>query len=369
MSSKGKKSKSKSSGNSRLHSQLAKKIVTDSLGLRPGESVTIETWNNGLDFAKEVVREARRVGALPLLLLEDEETYVWGLQNAPKDSIGKMGKHEYNLLTGTDAYVFIPGPVIGTYVPSLSKELASDGTAYNSSWYEAAEKAGIRGVRLTFGYLGPDLAKILGKKLDDLVQKQLKASLVEADAILDSGKPIMEKLTDGSQAKLQTGGESLVFDLKGDLGIEDGVADVADVVAKNNISYMLPGFIWKDVSAGSASGKVTISSAITRVGLVDGATLGFDKGRLVSWKGKDKKAQQKLDEVLSGVSEEKRTLSTITIGLNPELPHGYGQDRFVSGAVALMGFGITGVVSKGTLTVGGQALINKGKLVPLSSGS
>jgi aminopeptidase len=364
----GRKSKSKSSGANNLYSQLAKKIVSESLDLKPGESVTIETWNNGLDFAKQVVREARRVGAMPLLILEDDDAYLWGLQNAPKESIGKMGKHEYNLLMATNAYVFIPGPLIGTYAPSVTKDQASEGTAYNSSWYEAAEKAGIRGVRLTFGYLGSDLAKILGKRLDDLVQRQVKASLVESATIQNLGKPIMERLTDGSEALLQTGRESLVFSLQGDLGIEDGITDVADVVAKNNISYILPGFIWKEISSGSASGKVTISSALTRVGLIDGATLEFDHGKLVSWKGKDKRNQLKLDQVLVGLSEEKKNLNTMTIGLNPQLPYGYGQDRFVAGAIGLMGFGITGIVSKGTLTIGGQAVVEKGKLArPQSS--
>jgi len=362
-STKGRKNKSKSSGVAGLYSQLAKKIVSDSLDLKSGESVTIETWNNGLDFAKQVVKEVRRVGAIPLLILEDDDAYLWGLQNSPKESLGQMGKHEYNLLSATNAYVFIPGPLIGTYVPSITKEQASEGTAYNSSWYQAAEKAGIRGVRLTFGYLGPDVAKILGKKLDDVVVRQLKASLVDSEIITKAGKPIMDRLVDGSQTLLRTGSESLVFNLKGDLGIEDGVTDVADVVAKNNISYIVPGFIWKGIDPESASGKATITSSITRAGLVDGAILEFERGKLISWKGKDKRAQQKLDLVLGGLSEDRRTLDTLIVGLNPQLPYGFGQDRFVAGAIALAGFGITGVVSKGTLTVNGQTVVEKGKLV------
>ncbi|MDA4111288.1 MAG: aminopeptidase, partial [Thaumarchaeota archaeon] len=63
------KRKKSGSKNTKLHSDLANKIVNDSLRLRTGESVTIETWNNGLDFAREVVKQARRVGALPLLIL------------------------------------------------------------------------------------------------------------------------------------------------------------------------------------------------------------------------------------------------------------------------------------------------------------
>lgn len=164
--------KSKASSNAALYSQLAKKIVSDSIHLNQGDSVTVETWNNGLGFAKEVVKEARKVGALPILLLEDEEAYVSALKTTPKESLGKMGKHEYNLLSSTDAYVFIPGPPLGVYIPMVPKEEGSAATSYNSSWYEAAEKAGVRGVRLTFGYVGQDVAKLLGKKRDEIVRRQ-----------------------------------------------------------------------------------------------------------------------------------------------------------------------------------------------------
>src|SRR5271169_1984993 len=247
---------SRALSNSAPYTQLAKKIVSDSVHLKQGDSVTIETWNNGLEFAKEVVKEARKVGALPILILEDEEAYLSGLKNAPKDSLGRMGKHEYNLLSGTDAYIFIPGPPIGTYTPMVPKETASLATSYNSSWYEAAEKANVRGVRLTFGYVGPDLAKLLGKKQVEIVRKQLKASLLDSVTIQNLGKPILALLSDGAEAKLETGNNSLVFRLRVDQGIEDGLVDDSDVASKNNISYILPGMIWKEVDPSSVSGSV-----------------------------------------------------------------------------------------------------------------
>src|SRR5579871_5760805 len=59
------------SSRSKSYEKLANRIVNDSLRLKQGESLTIETWNSGLDFAKEVVKEARKAGAIPLLILED----------------------------------------------------------------------------------------------------------------------------------------------------------------------------------------------------------------------------------------------------------------------------------------------------------
>lgn len=42
--------------------------------------------------------EARRVGALPIMIFEDEDAYVDSVKNTPKDIVGKMGRHEYELL-------------------------------------------------------------------------------------------------------------------------------------------------------------------------------------------------------------------------------------------------------------------------------
>jgi aminopeptidase len=368
MSSK-RKAKSKASSNAALHSQLAKKVVSHSVHLKQGDSVTVETWNNGLEFAKEVVKEARKVGALPILILEDEEVYISGLKNTPKEYLGKMGKHEYNLLSTTDAYVFIPGPPIGVYTPMVPTEEGSAATSYNSSWYEAAEKAGVRGVRLTFGYVGPDVSKLLGKKQDEIVRRQLKASLVDSDILQNSGRPILAMLGDGAEAKLETGSVSLAFNLKGDTGIEDGVADDADVAGKNNISYVLPGMIWKEIDPTTASGSIKISGAITRLGLVGESLLEFENGKLVTWTSKNKSTQQKLDSIVGNLTSERRVLSMITIGLNPLLPYGYAQDRFVAGSVGLSGFGFTGIVKNATLKIGAESVVEKGKLVSLKSGS
>ena len=56
-----------------------------------------------------------------------------------------MGKHEYKLLSATDAYVFIPGPVLGSYTHRLPREAVNASTAYGESWYKAAAKARLRG--------------------------------------------------------------------------------------------------------------------------------------------------------------------------------------------------------------------------------
>jgi hypothetical protein len=59
---------------------------------------------------------------------------------------------------------------------------------------------------------------------------------------------------------------------------------------------------------------------------------------------------------VDAVTPEKRRLTLLGIGLNSTLGYGYGQDRFVRGAVTLAGFGFTGLVSRGRQNVGASSI-------------
>src|ERR1700731_3047092 len=93
-----------------LYGKVARKVVSETLRMKKGETLTIESWNNGLPFARRLVVEARRIGAIPLVIFEDESAYIEGVRVTPKDVLGSMGRQEYGLLAGSNAYVFIPGP-------------------------------------------------------------------------------------------------------------------------------------------------------------------------------------------------------------------------------------------------------------------
>ncbi len=347
-----------------LYSQLAKKVVNDSLRLKQGETVTVETWNNGIPFARQVVIEARRIGAIPLMIVEDEEAYLDGVKNMPKEVLGKMGQHEYNLISGTNAYVFIPGPPIAAYAPMITKEENVAATSYNSSWYEAAENAKLRGARLTFGYVGKDLAKLLGKKEEDIISHQIRAALVDYDALKARGRQIAEDLVDGASVVLSSegGGNSLKLTLKGDLSVEDGIIDEQDIIEGNNMGYLHPGMVAKGIDSSSVNGAVSISPSQSRVGIVSEARLHFEGGRLTRWESKDKETKEKLDALIGALPEENRLIRSLTIGFNPEVKYGYSHDRFVPGAISITGFGFTAIVRDGDLVVNGKKLVEAGTL-------
>ena len=345
-----------------LYDKVARRIISETLRMKKGETLTIESWNNGLPFARRLVVEARRIGAIPVVIFEDESAYIEGVRVTPKDVLGSMGKQEYGLLAGSDAYVFIPGPPIGAYSPRLSRQEVTDSTKYNRSWYEAAEKARLRGARLPFGYVGKDYAKLLRKRPEEVARHQLKASLADLSGIATSARALGEALKDGAQGTLLTAGGKLEFTLRGDLEIQDGVVDEDDVAAGDNMAYLPSGYVWKEVDSASANGTVALSPAVTRLGLLADARLEFVDGKLAGWKSS--RSPKMLAELLEAVDPEKRVLSSVMVGLNPLMKYENGQDRMVSGAIGLGGFGFTGTVRRGSLAVDRKALVRKGKLAP-----
>ncbi len=341
------------------YADVARKVLSESLRLKAGETITIETWTAGLPLASEVALQARKLGAYPLITFEEEENYVEAVRSAPKDFVGKMGKHEFGLLSSSDAYVFIPGPPISGYYPKITRQEFIDSTGYNESWYEAAKKAGLRGARITSGYIGKDVARLLGKDRDDIVLHQLRAAAADLPKLKAKARSLENALADGAEAKLLTDGGELTMKLRGSVEIQDGMTDAEDVAAGENMSYLPPGYISKDVDAGSVDGTLALSQSLTRFGLLEDAEVVFRDGKFVKW---GSKKSGKVLKAIEGVLPEKsRVPGYLILGLNPLMKFGYGQDRFPEGAVTV-GIGINGAVRKGTLSVGGKILVKEGRL-------
>jgi len=341
-----------------LLDRVAEKVLRESLGVRAGETVTIESWNTGLEFAMRVVVQSRRVGATPILLLEDEDAFVEGHRKTPKAHVGEMGRHEYALLSKTNAYVFIPGPVLGGS-PRLSRKEATASTAYNSSWYAAAKKARLRGVRMLFGYVGPELAEILRKPVRRIAEHQLEASLVDLSIVRRKGVSLSKRLKPRASVTLRAEGETLRFDLGKEEAIDDGVVSADDMAAGGNMTNVPPGYYAREIVAPSLNGSVRLYAPVPRIGSVADLRLEFRRGRLVRWESET--SQRWVSDLVRTTPKERRTFGALAIGLNPALRNGYGQDRLVDGAVTFFGM-FQGTSRPADLEVGGRDVVREGRL-------
>jgi len=343
-----------------LYGKVARKVLTESLALKKGESLTIETWNNGLPFARQVAIEARKMGAIPLMIFEDEDAYVEGVRGTPKDIVGKMGKHESSLLASSDAYVFIPGPVLGSFSHRLPREDVVSSTAYGDSWYKAAAQAKLRGVRLAFGYIGEDAPGVLGKSVDAIVTHQLKAALADNRGIAKKASELSAAFVQGAEVTVKTPSSELTLTLTGVNEVDDGVVDAKDIESENNVHYMPPGYVYAELDPKSVSGKFAFAPTVTRFGLIKDGTIEFKDGQVVAWKSKASSAA--LGKLASAAPESARQASSVSVGLNPLLKYGYGQNLHSAGVIGIRALGVSFTTNKGSLSVGGKTLVARGSL-------
>jgi leucyl aminopeptidase (aminopeptidase T) len=317
-----------------LLDRVAVRVLRNSLRVRPGEAVTIETWNTGLGLAQRVAIRARRMGAVPLLLFEDEAAFIDGVRHAPREHLGKMGKHERALLSKTDAYVFIPGPIVQGS-PKISQEEFAASTGYNSAWYAAAKKARLRGVRVTFGSMGPELAGLLHRPVAQIVEHQLRSSLIDLGKVRRRAISLSRRLRPRAHATVRTDAGTLEFELGTEEAFDIGRVTPKDVASGGYMVNLPPGYYAREVLASSLHGKVRMYAPVPRIGAVADLSLEFRRGRLVRWGSEAN--QHWIDRLVQATPKERRTLGAVVVGLNPILRSGFGQDRLVEGAVTFSG--------------------------------
>jgi leucyl aminopeptidase (aminopeptidase T) len=248
----------------RLLDRVADRVLNESLRVRAGETVTIETWNTGFEFAKRVSVCARRLGASPVLLFEDEDSFVEGVRQLPDERLGELGAHESALLSKTNAYVFVPGPILGGSA-KLSREEFTASTAYNPSWYRTAKKAGLRGARMTFGYVGPELAMILRKPVSRVVEHQFGASLTDLQKVRQTGLSLSRRLRPRASATLRAEGETFHFNLGAEEAFDDGTVSRNDLATGGNLTNVPPGYYARGIVASSLNGTVRMYAPVPRI--------------------------------------------------------------------------------------------------------
>lgn len=339
--------------------RVADRVLRGSLDVRAGQNVTIETWNLGLDFARRAVLHTRQLGAAPALLFEDEATFVESARMTPRRYLGLMGDHERALLSRTDAYIFVPGPALAGS-RSLSSDALTRSTAYNPSWYQEAKNARLRGVRMLFGYVGADGAKLLDRPLDRIVGHQLSACLADFRKVRRTGVALSRLLRPRRTVVLKAEGEELRFELGRDEALDDGVVDMADLAAGRNMVNMPPGYYAREILPQSLAGAVRLHAPLPRIGKVADLRLEFDCGRLTGWQSETD--QRWLDDLVKSTPTVRRTLGAVAIGLNPVLRRGFGQDRLVEGAVTFFGM-IQATAHGASLDAGGRSVVDYDTLV------
>lgn len=186
-----------------IASRLARHVLKRNLGIRRGQSVLIESWTHSLPWARGFVLESRRLGARPLTLYEDEETYWESLEKFGPASVGEGCGAEWAALSKSDAYVFFWGPGDRARYERLPPKVRAKATEYNATWYKTAGKAHLCGARMELGRVTPSLATAFGVDLDRWREDIVRATLVEPVVLTRAGRPLVRALSTGKLLRVR----------------------------------------------------------------------------------------------------------------------------------------------------------------------
>jgi leucyl aminopeptidase (aminopeptidase T) len=350
--------------------ELAKVLLGPELNVRRGENVIIETWTHSLAYSTACVVEARRLGAHPMLLLEDESAYWRSLDIAP--AVGRwsrVGGHEWAALAKAHAYVFFPGPEDRPRFNQLPPTQRSALTTYNAEWYRRAKAARLRGVRCMLGYASDAQARFWGVRAPEWRDGLLRATLgVEYAHLQRQGRAVAERLrtgkllhitaANGSEVRLRLRHRAPV--------VEDGVVDRTDLDAGRNLATSPPGTVVVAVDESSAEGiAVANRASYLRGGRVEGGQWEVHAGHLANaWYTE---GQEIFEAGYRDAPKGKDVVGLVSIGLNPKIGPGLPQvEDQEAGAVTIAVGGNQGswiVLAEATVAVDERPLLDRGHLL------
>ena len=314
---------------------LARVVLDRYLSLRRGETVTIESWSHALPWARAFVVEARRRGALPTLVLEDESAFFrsleWGgslaLRGTPRPALERGGAHVY--LGGPEEFPRLLG------LPS--NDLESLLNRHDRAWWQAARRNRTRAVRLGIADATFPAATRYGVDLEAWQTELVRASLVDPRRLEGSGRKLLRGLARGRRFRIRHANGT-------DLELRRGSAPA---VVESGRPNPASGVVWGRVPSGllvvplragagdgSWEGNRPAYDRFALPSVTTGGRFQFRAGRLVEFafdRGGERFAAA---YARAGPGRERPV--ALTVGLNPAISHAPEVPELGVGTVGLL---------------------------------
>jgi leucyl aminopeptidase (aminopeptidase T) len=307
---------------------VARALLASALGVKRGEHVVVVTWNHTLPWAAAAVAEARRVGARPMLLLEDETAFWRSLDLAPSArSWAGIAAPVRSALSRADALVYFPGPADRPRLHALPARQSGPFLSADDEWLRRSRTERVRGVRCLLGYASDAQAEHWGVP-GALWRSQLIRGITEVDydrmrertartaRLLARGREIRIGAANGTDIRLRLRARSPWPD--------DGILDPEDLRRGRAMSAAPGGSVVVAVDERSATGLAVANrpSYLAR-GRVEGGQWEMDGGRLREYWYAE--GGETFENDFSSAPRGRETVSLFAIGMNPAIAAGVPQ--------------------------------------------
>lgn len=323
---------------SKLQRDAARNIVTKYLKVRVGENAIIESWDHTMPMASAMVDEVRRLGGKVLLVHNDEDAWWRAIDRKQSKLLGKSSAPEWEALKAADVYVNFWGPGDTDRIEKLPDKPGNEAFAWNWPWYEVARKAGLRGVRMTAGFVTEGRAQKWGLNLAKWEESFLRACLIDPEEMAKGGARLCKALSRGKKVRItHSNGTDLEVALAGVAPrLQDGRPHPyrKGDSASGMLTNIPAGFVDIVLDFKTAEGSF---HANRRTNIWwnwhAGGTLKFTDGKLASSSFED--GEEEFARQYKNGTAGKDRVSALTFGLNPAVRDVPNLEKWERGCVSL----------------------------------
>jgi leucyl aminopeptidase (aminopeptidase T) len=304
---------------------LARNVLRNSLLLKRGEKLLVETWSGTQAWAESLVLEARILGARPMLVVEDEATYWKGVEEAPASHIGQVGTHEWAALKACDAHVYLWGPYDTMREEALPPSVRNRIMATDHEWFRLVQRSRIRSIRWDLGRTSEVWADRYGVDLAHWRSELIEGATADPHPMRREGQYLARKFRTARTVRItHKNGTDLTLRLAGrPPRVDDGIIDDADVRAGDVVQVVPSGVTVVTVDERFAdgefisegSGGAAFSSEFKSHIPLNGGRWSFRNGKLTDYSFERGGPDFRRAFRAAGPGKERPGL--ISVGLNP----------------------------------------------------
>lgn len=294
--------------------KLANNLLTHSINLQKGEKILIEIIGmDAIPLGKELIKQAEKIGALPLFNIIDYEIMREMLENSTEEQIKIYAKHDLHRMKDMDAYI---GARASTNtaelngIPEEKMELYNKYYTLPVHFEERVKKTKWCILR----YPNASMAQMSNMSTENFEDFYFNVCTLDYDKMSKAMDPLVELMNKTKNVHIVGEGTDLIFSIEGipaekymgTFNIPDG--EVATAPVKNSVN-----------------GYITYNTETRYNGvLFNNIRFEFKNGKIV--KATSNKTKE-LNEILD-TDEGSRYIGEFALGLNPYIESPIGDTLF-----------------------------------------
>jgi aminopeptidase len=301
---------------------LALKLVNQCAAVKEGEVVLITGGVKDFELLEDIAVNVSKAGAFPLISVGSDRLTRRLFTEVPEKYDSRVPLLDMKLLDFTNVVIGVSyGEDPGLLADIPPDRLAAINKAFAPA-NDLAVKKSIRGVSLGNGlYPTEALAKQFGmtkNELSEIFWKGVNTDYLKLEA---KGKAIKEVLKTGKEVQItNANGTNLKVRIENrPVFVSDGTTSAEDLtggLAAKQV-YLPAGEVFVTPVPGTAEGIVVVDHDFYQGKLIEGITLTFKAGKLISMTAKS--GLEPIKAMYDAAGPGKEDFSSIDIGINPDV--------------------------------------------------